>query len=129
MQDHGLAPHITCRGRVIEEVTGMVGSFLRDHPQITALFGSNDAFALAALRAAQALGRRIPEDLSVVGFDDIELSQQVSPQLTTMAVDKVSMGRLAVQMLSYRLAWPDAAITLTTLRPRLIERESVLARD
>ena len=42
-----------------------------------------------------------------------------------MAVDKVTMGRLAVQTLSYRLAWPVAAKILTVLRPELIERESV----
>ena len=92
---------------------------------MTALFACNDGFAISAMRAAQDLGRRVPEDLSVVGFDDIELAAQITPALTTMAVDKVTMGRLAVQTLSYRLAWPEAAKMLTVLRPELIERDSV----
>jgi len=64
-----------------------------------------------------------------MGFDDIELGRQMSPPLTTMAVDKVSMGRLAVQALAFRIAWPDAAPILTTLQPRLLERQSVRQRN
>jgi DNA-binding LacI/PurR family transcriptional regulator len=129
MREHGLDTYIASDGRVIEEAADAVAIFLRRNPQITALFGSNDAFAVAALRAAHAVGQHVPDDLSIMGFDDIELGQQTSPQLTTMAVDKVGMGRLAVQLLAYRLAWPDAAITLTTLQPRLLERRSVKARN
>jgi LacI family transcriptional regulator len=98
---------------------------LRQHPEVTAIFGCNDTFALSALRALRLLGRRVPEDVSVIGFDDIERSGQTTPPLTTMAVDKVSMGRLAVQMLLFRLTWPDAAPTMTMLQPRLVERQSV----
>lgn len=98
---------------------------LRKHPEVTALLGCNDVFAISAMQAAQGLGRRIPEDLSVVGFDDIELAAQVTPTLTTMAVDKITMGRLAVQSLAYRLAWPAAAKILTVIQPELIVRLSV----
>ena len=97
---------------------------LRRFPDVTALFVCNDGFAITALRTAQALGRRGPDDLSVVGFDDIDLAAQITPSLTTIAVDKVTMGRLAVQTLAYRLAWPEAAKILTVLQPQLIERES-----
>jgi LacI family transcriptional regulator len=101
---------------------------LEQHPQITALFACNDHTAIAALRAAQAIGRRVPEDLAVIGFDDIDLAQHVVPALTTMHVDKVTMGRLAVQMLKYRLAHPESDQVTTVLRPRLVERESVTSR-
>ncbi len=100
-------------------------TMLLRHPDVTALFGCNDAFAIEAMRVAQMLGRRVPEELSVIGFDDIELATQVLPALTTMAVDKVTMGRLAVQSLTYRLEWPDAVKILTVLPPQLIERASV----
>jgi len=103
-------------------------SFLRRHSEVTAIFGYNDKFAIAALRAAWQLGRRVPDDLSVIGFDDIEPALHTMPPLTTMAVDKVSMGRLAVQALLFRLAWPDATTSVTQLRPRLIERGSVAVR-
>jgi LacI family transcriptional regulator len=128
LREHGLTPYIANDDRVTDDVAHATQVLLKRAPQITAIFGSNDAFAIEALRAAQAHGYRIPDDISVVGFDDIELSQQTMPALTTMAVDKVSMGRLAIQTLVYRLAWPEAAITLTTLQPRLVERQSVRMR-
>jgi DNA-binding LacI/PurR family transcriptional regulator len=115
--------------RFLDDVAGATLALLRREPQITAIFGSNDAFAVEALRAAQAHGYRVPDELSILGFDDIELGEQTIPPLTTLAVDKVSMGRLAMQVLTHRLAWPDAATTLTTLQPRLLERQSVRARQ
>jgi len=128
LREHGLTPYIANDDRVTDDVASATIALLKRTPQLTAIFGSNDAFAIEALRAAQSQGYRIPDDISVVGFDDIELSQQTMPALTTMAVDKVSMGRLAIQALVYRLAWPEAANTLTILQPRLIERQSVRAR-
>jgi DNA-binding LacI/PurR family transcriptional regulator len=98
---------------------------LRKYPDLTAIFGCNDVFAIAAMQAAQTIGRKVPEDLSVVGFDDIEIAAQMTPPLTTMAVDKITMGRLAVQSLAYRLAWPEAAKIQTVVQPDLIVRGSV----
>jgi LacI family transcriptional regulator len=108
-----------------QDVAAATKALLRCDPTITAVVGCNDLYTIEAMRAAQSLGRRVPEDFSCVGFDDVELATATSPQLTTMAVDKISMGRLAVQSLSYRIAWPNAARVLTVLRPDLIERESV----
>ncbi len=98
---------------------------LEQHPQITAVFGVNDEAALAALNAAQAMGKRVPDELSVVGFDDIDLAQNVMPSLTTMHVDKLGMGRLSVQLLMDRLLHPEAHNVVAFVRPRLMERESV----
>ena len=98
---------------------------LKEHPQITALFGINDEVAVTAMRAAQDLGRIVPQDLSVIGYDDTYLAVKASPPLTTMHVDIVSMGRAAVQMLNFRLENPDAARMTLTIHPTLIERESV----
>lgn len=100
-------------------------TLLRRHPEMTAIFGCNDESAIAAMRAAQTLGRRIPDDLSVIGFDDIDLARHVVPPLTTMQVDKLSMGRMAVQLLASRVELPESGTVTTLLRPRLIERESV----
>jgi DNA-binding LacI/PurR family transcriptional regulator len=111
-----------------EPLATALPKLLTTEPRITALFGCNDFFAVEAANVARAQGYRIPHDLSIMGFDDIESGRQMSPPLTTMAVDKVSMGRLAVQALSYRMAWPDAAPILTTLQPRLLERQSVRQR-
>jgi LacI family transcriptional regulator len=78
--------------------------------------------ALAVMQAAQALGRRVPDDLSIIGFDNIDLAEHVTPALTTMHVDKVGMGRLAVQLLTNRTQFPNMSYVTTALRPTLIER-------
>lgn len=98
---------------------------LRRSPEVTALFCCNDETAFGAIQAAHELGRRVPDDLSVFGFDDIELAARIAPPLTTMRIDTVSMGRLAVQLLAHRIEWPMAASVTAVLQPRLVERQSV----
>ncbi len=125
---HGLAEsYIADSSSAPDRLELDVGALLRAHPQITALFGANDLTVLAAAHAARALGRRVPEDLSLVGFDDIELAQHVSPPLTTLHVDTHAMGRLAVQLLIHRLEHPGADRVTAVLRPHLVERQSVAA--
>jgi LacI family transcriptional regulator len=63
----------------------------------TAIVASNDVMALGVIQAAADLGVRIPEDLAVVGFDDIEIADHPRVQLTTMAQQKAEMGRLAAR--------------------------------
>jgi LacI family transcriptional regulator len=108
-----------------EEALEATRQLLIRQPQITAFFGINDEMALAAMRAAASLGRRIPQDISIVGFDDIDLAAQVIPPLTTMQVDKASMGRIAMQLLDHRLENPGAGAITAVIKPRLIERASV----
>jgi LacI family transcriptional regulator len=100
-------------------------ALLEKHPQVTALFACNDEVAIAVMRRAQELGRVVPRDLSVIGFDDIDMASVVSPALTTMRVDKVGMGRMAVQLLGSRIEFPDSERVTTVLSPRLVERHSV----
>jgi LacI family transcriptional regulator len=107
------------------ETGEMVRELLRRHPQVTALFCINDNIASLAMRAAQGAGRRIPEDLSIVGFDNIELAEHLTPALTTMHVDKVSMGRVAVQLLLNRIEHPEASPITALIRPTLVARQSV----
>ncbi|MCE1252485.1 MAG: LacI family transcriptional regulator [Anaerolineae bacterium] len=102
-----------------------VVNLLGNHAQITALFCVNDDAATTALRAAKALGRRVPEDLSIIGYDDTYLATSASPMLTTMHVDTVGMGRAAVQLLAFRLDNPEAARLTLTIHPYLVERDSV----
>jgi DNA-binding LacI/PurR family transcriptional regulator len=69
----------------------------RDHP--TAIFAANDQMAYGVIDAARALGLRVPEDLSVAGFDDIEGSAEFVPALTTVAQPMSSLGRVAARYL------------------------------
>ena len=96
----------------------------RAHPDVTAVFCANDAVAVALLQAARQAGIAVPGRLSVVGFDDIDLAGFVSPGLTTMAVDKVGMGRLAVTLLAHRLELGKECVTQTLVRPTLVLRGS-----
>jgi LacI family transcriptional regulator len=98
--------------------------YLKAHPETTAVFCANDAVAIALLVMARQAGISVPEQLSVVGFDDIDLAGFVSPALTTMAVDKVGMGRIAVTLLAHRLDLGQTCVTQTLVRPTLVERET-----
>lgn len=69
-------------------------------PEITAVFGFNDLIAVGAIRAARRRGRRVPDDLAVLGFDGLSLGELVEPALTTLHIDKRRLGRLAVEQVA-----------------------------
>jgi DNA-binding LacI/PurR family transcriptional regulator len=72
---------------------------LAERPETTALICYNDLTAVGAMRGARALGRTVPDQLSIVGFDDIELAPYVDPPLTTVRQDTDAMGDWAVSTL------------------------------
>jgi LacI family transcriptional regulator len=78
-------------------------SLLQAHPEIQAIVGGNDLVALGALRAAINLGRHVPEDLGIIGADDILLASQVSPPLTTLKTNSYEIGSMAAQLLLPRM--------------------------
>lgn len=100
---------------------------LRARPDITAVFASNDMMALGALRAAAELGLRVPQQFSVVGFDDVELSGFVYPALTTVGCSIKELGREAARVLIDRIDNPGAPLKDVQLTPRLVVRESTAA--
>ena len=79
----------------------------------TAIFAFNDNIAIGALRVARERGLRVPEDLSVVGFDDSEQAAIVTPALTTVRQPLAEMGRMAVSLL-LRLIEGQRVETLTS---------------
>jgi LacI family transcriptional regulator len=100
---------------------------LRRAPEVTAIFVVNDDCAIGAIHAANDLGLRIPEDLSVAGFDDINLAREVTPPLTTVVVPKAWMGIMGVRRLVERAANPDQPKVYEVLTTELIIRKSVSA--
>ena len=90
----------------------------------TAIFASNDAMAMGAMDAARDRGLRIPDDISVIGFDDIPQAAQVRPALTTVRQPLEQMGRVATQILLGMLKNPDKKITRLELPTELVLRSS-----
>ncbi|MFE9426507.1 LacI family DNA-binding transcriptional regulator [Kitasatospora sp. NPDC006697] len=94
-------------------------------PATTALFATHDVLALGALEAARAAGRRVPEDLSVIGLDDVPEARVTRPALTTVALPKRLMARQAVELVLRAVAEgaaPGGAARL--LEPELVVRGS-----
>jgi LacI family transcriptional regulator len=78
---------------------GLTKRLLSDRGGITAIVAGNDAMAMGAIRAIREAGLRIPEDISVAGFDDVPVAAIVHPPLTTIRVPKYEMGRAAAEIL------------------------------
>ena len=89
------------------------------------MLGANDWTTLASMRKAHDAGLRLPADISLVGFDDIDLAALVSPTLSTLAIDKALMGRAAVALMAHRLEVPGADPVGAVVTPTLVERQSV----
>jgi LacI family transcriptional regulator len=107
---------------------------LAQTPEIEAVFVCNDQMALGVLQTSRSLGRRVPEDLAVVGFDDIPEAEFFWPPLTTVRQDLMALGGAVVRMLTRSIdqRWegrePEPAETVW-LTPELIVRSSTGVRD
>jgi LacI family transcriptional regulator len=102
---------------------------LEQDPEIEAVFACNDDIALGALTAAAQAGRRIPEDLALVGFDNIPQSAYFQPPLTTIDQPLSRIGRMAVEVLIQRIENKRSGkepepTTALALEPRLVVRRS-----
>ena len=90
----------------------------------TAIFASNDNTAVGTMRAALERGMRIPEDISIVGFDDTEVARNVWPRLTTVRQPLAELGRTAVSLLNRLIEGQRTEALRIELATRLIVRES-----
>jgi len=75
-----------------EDLTELLRGFLNDNPSLTGIFASNDFLALAIIRSARSLGLNVPGDLSIIGFDGIEVGTMVDPSLATIVTNPKLMG-------------------------------------
>jgi DNA-binding LacI/PurR family transcriptional regulator len=127
IQSHGLATHyVDASYIVVEAVAVLAVDYVQKHPNVTAVFGVTDLSAVGFMQVARDQGFRLPHDISLVGFDDLDVASLVMPALTTMAVDRAWMGRAAFALLAHRLEVPDDDQITALVAPRLIERDSVV---
>jgi DNA-binding LacI/PurR family transcriptional regulator len=107
-----------------------MSDLLARSPDVTGVVCYNDLTAIGALRALRAHEQRVPEDVSVVGFDDLDLAAYVDPPLTTVAQDTTTMGRWALQRVVGLIRGEPADVsraagaTVVRLPVRLVDRRS-----
>jgi LacI family transcriptional regulator len=102
---------------------GMHALLALDEPP-TGVFVAGDLMAAGAVRASQENGLRVPEDVALVGFDDIQLAAVMQPPLTTIRQDKIGLGAAAGDALLRMLEHADTAPPVTTLPVELVVRQS-----
>ena len=91
----------------------------------SALFVSGDLMAIGAMEAIKSMGLSVPEDLSIIGFDGLEVGHMVSPKLTTIWQDKIQIGKLLAKTLIKHLEEPKAAWHDQRIKTELVIRDSV----
>jgi DNA-binding LacI/PurR family transcriptional regulator len=123
----GIEPddHLVVHGDFGQESgeAGMRNLLVRD-PGVDAVFCANDLMAAGALRVLHEAGRRVPEDVSVVGFDDAPLAQSTHPPLTTVHQSPERMGQEMVALLVEAMAHPDEPPQPRILPAHLVVRDS-----
>ena len=111
-------------GPTIEDGYQAAMQLLKHPSRPTALISINDILAIGVLRAAADLDLRIPDQLSLVSYDDIPMSRYMVPRLTTVSKEPVKFGQEAVKLLLARIQDPDRLIQMIDMPIRLIVRES-----
>jgi LacI family transcriptional regulator len=117
-------PKLVAKGRIDRGVGYKNARRILQETSATAVFAVNDLVAAGAIAAARDLGRTLPDDLSVVGFDDVSLAQDVFPALTTVHVPQLELGRAAARMAMYEVS-DDADAERVVLGAHIVVRDSV----
>jgi LacI family transcriptional regulator len=131
LADHGIPadPALIATGDFLQPAGFAAGRALLALPDPpTAIFSSNDEMAFGVMEAARDRGLTIPDDLSIVGFDDIPQAGLVYPPLTTIRQPLEQMGRVATRMLLNMLADPHLEIRRVALPTELVVRQSCRSR-
>ncbi len=115
-----VASHFDFEGGVLG-----IQSLLTQSSRPTAVFCCSDTIAVGAYQAIQQQGLRIPQDLSIMGYDDIELARYLSPPLSTICQPKAELGKLAVEALLQRIKNPNENYRTLVLEPTCILRGSI----
>ena len=97
---------------------------IKDNPDIDAVFAASDPMALGALRVLRDAGRRVPEDVAIVGFDDSVLASQTLPTLTSVHQPVEEMGRTMARLLYEKISGFEPAVPYVILGTHLVERDS-----
>ncbi|MGM9986949.1 MAG: LacI family DNA-binding transcriptional regulator [Bacillaceae bacterium] len=112
-------------GQFLEEVAyKQMVAFLLQHPEVTACFAGSDLMAIGAIKACKELNKKIPEDISIIGFDDIPLASYVTPPLTTIQQKHYEKGYEAAKLV-VELLQDKVSTTTRYIQNELVIRDSV----
>lgn len=111
-------------GPIALELGTQVEQLMQQKPAPTAIFATNDIVAIGAWRKLLELGYRIPKDVSLIGFDNIEIGRLLMPALTTIAQDKNTLGQEAASLLLRIMQADSVPVTTITVAPSLAVRDS-----
>jgi LacI family transcriptional regulator len=118
-------PAMVCVGDFLIDGGYQAGRKLLSMPDPpSAIFASSDDMAIGVMNAARQLGRRIPDDVSIMGFDDIHQASHVYPRLTTVSQSLEEIGAIALNMLLEYISNPDSPRRQHMMATRLVIRES-----
>jgi DNA-binding LacI/PurR family transcriptional regulator len=99
-------------------------ALLADHPGLDAVFAANDLMALGALLVLRDAGRRVPDDVAVVGFDDSSAALAAHPALTTVRHPLEDMAAEAARLLLARVDDPESRVISVIYEPTLVSRQT-----
>jgi LacI family transcriptional regulator len=99
---------------------------LAGQPRPTAVFAANDAMAIGCMQQIRKAGLRIPDDIAVIGFDDIETCSLIEPRLSTVRVFKEELGRLAVEQMARIISTTTHPVITSHVPVELVVRESTV---
>lgn len=99
---------------------------MANRPHLSAIFSTNDLLAIGAAQALITLGRKVPDDVSVIGIADIQFAHQVHPALTTVAIQTAAIAALSVDQLIQLLQVPEVQPSMVIAQPpELVVRASI----
>jgi DNA-binding LacI/PurR family transcriptional regulator len=127
VEKHQLASMIEYCGPTVPDSVEATNRLLQYRPRPTAIISVNDQLAMGVYRSLGLHGLRIPEDVSVAGFDNTHIAENLYPSLTSVDVGGREIGRISVQLLLQRLADPKRPQQIVEIPARLVPRESTAA--
>ena len=92
----------------------------------TAIFASNDKIAIGVMKAMKEMNLKVPQDISIIGFDDIEECKYINPQLTTIKMDLVKMADITTDSIIYFIEKGENKFNEYTVDVELIKRKSCM---
>jgi LacI family gluconate utilization system Gnt-I transcriptional repressor len=114
----------TALGSFLEKGRQAIANILEHHASIQVVFFSNDVFAAGALMECQRRGIRVPEDIAICGFADLDIAKEINPPLTTVKIDSVNIGTTAATMMMAALNGERIDTPICDLGFSIVTRES-----